>query len=79
MDAQRLWTGAGIGFGLATLAGTFWALRLNWKPQADFDILGLLWVLSNAPNLAAWAAVLALASIAVHCGVRASGYFEEQI
>ena len=39
---------------LTTAGYGIWVHSLRWEKQADFDILGFMWVLSNIPVLVAW-------------------------
>jgi hypothetical protein len=47
--------------------------ELEWEPEAAFDILGFLWLLSNIPNLFACLALLACAALAAVCWLRVIG------
>lgn len=38
---------------LAVVPG-YYALTLPWAPQADFDVIGVLFVLQNLPHIVAW-------------------------
>lgn len=63
-------TGAVLFIALA--GGTMYVSRdTEWVPQADFDVLGLLWLLSNLPKLFAGAMILIFLGLAVFCLVYA--------
>src|SRR5687767_9477322 len=38
-----------------TLVFGIWVNSLKWQEQASFDIIGILYLFTNAPNLIAWA------------------------
>ncbi len=43
-----------------------WMLRgVRWHPQADFDVLGVLWVLTNIPALMLWGVFVGLVLLAL--------------
>lgn len=46
--------------------------RTPWAPQADFDLIGVLWLISNLPKLLASATALAFALLAGFCFVHAA-------
>ena len=53
---------------LALAGGTVYVSRdTEWVPQADFDVLGILWLLSNLPKLFAGAMALLFLCLAVFC------------
>jgi hypothetical protein len=59
---------------VATLiaAGFGWMLRsIEWNPQAPFDVLGVLWILTNIPGVILWGVFLGLLLLAL----RAWGVF----
>ena len=41
-----------------TLGYGIWVKNLQWSEQASFDILGILYLLSNIPTFVAWALLL---------------------
>ena len=48
-----------------TIAYGFWVKRLEWGEQASFDILGILYLLSNVPNLVAWGLMLVFMALTI--------------
>lgn len=59
----RLW----LAVAATLLAGVFgWKVRtLQWQPQAPFDVLGVLWILSNIPALMLWGVFAGLVILAI--------------
>jgi hypothetical protein len=51
-------TWAAIVLTVFTVGYGIWVQSLAWEEQASFDILGFLYLLSNIPNLIAWALLL---------------------
>ena len=53
---KRLGYAGYIALVLTVLTAVFglFVQSLEWEPQASFDIIGILWLLSNIPTLAAW-------------------------
>jgi hypothetical protein len=47
MDIGREKRRAGIGFLACTMAALGVVLLAHWEPRADFDILGVLWLMQN--------------------------------
>ena len=56
---------------LAVVPG-YYAVTLRWAPRADFDVVGILWILQNGPRLFAWVLTSALGAAAIYFGVRAA-------
>lgn len=46
----RVYIGVAVMWALGAAALWLWAMRLPWVPQAPFDILGVLWLLTNLPR-----------------------------
>jgi hypothetical protein len=71
MTPRKLWTIAAwlftAGAGAAACALPF----LKWVPQAPFDILGFMWLLTNTPNLFLWTATIALGVLALYYWAKA--------
>ena len=59
-------------FAVLALPPGYYAVKLPWAPAADFDIIGLLWVIQNLPKLLAWAMTIAFAFGAVVMTLRAA-------
>ena len=53
-----------------TVVGFNAVRQLEWAPQAPFDIIGFLWLLSNLGPLLAAAGVLACGILAMYCWLR---------
>ena len=66
-----------LAFGTALLGGSvLLALRvyqIPWIEQADFDVLGLLWLLLNLPKLMGWVIVGLLGLLGVYTIAAARG------
>lgn len=59
----RLWLAVAATL-LAGIVG--WKVSsLEWQPQAPFDVLGVLWLLSNIPGLVLWGVFAGLAILAI--------------
>lgn len=59
---------------LLALVPSWYAITLPWLPGADFDVLGILFLLQNMPRLAAIGAAVALWSGALYFGARGWGF-----
>jgi hypothetical protein len=44
---------AAVAFTTFALVTGYYAIRLRWEPSADFDVIGILFVLQNLPRLTA--------------------------
>jgi hypothetical protein len=67
---RGLWLGLATIFTALTVVGFVMVRRLEWAPQAPFDIIGFLWLLSNLGPLLAAAGVLACGILATYCWFR---------
>lgn len=38
---------------------------LEWRPRIDFDVIGVLWLVANLPQLVAWAFFLGSVAVAL--------------
>ncbi len=56
---------ASIATALAAAMG-YLVASMPWAPHASFDILGVLWLLSNIPQLIAWGILVALSWLALY-------------
>ncbi|MGH7475981.1 MAG: hypothetical protein ACRELD_06810 [Longimicrobiales bacterium] len=65
-----------LGFAGAML---FRLRAARWAPQADFDVIGMLWVLSNLPLLLAWFLTLCFALLAVYCFLIGLGWVRPRL
>jgi hypothetical protein len=70
MSVRKVWSIAAWVITIAAAALGCVLPFLRWAPQFDFDILGFAWLLTNFPNLTAWAAFLVLAALSVYCWAR---------
>lgn len=68
--ARGLWLGLATIFTVLTVLGYGMVRRLEWAPQAPFDIIGFLWLLSNLGPLLTAAGVLACGILATYCWFR---------
>lgn len=68
--ARGLWLGLATIFTVLTALGYLMVRRLEWTPQAPFDIVGFLWLLSNLGPLLATVGVLAFGLLATYCWFR---------
>lgn len=61
----------GLALFLTLLTGAFglWTATLKWEPQAPFDIMGILWALTNLPNLFLWGVFFMLLSMTLCCWI----------
>ena len=51
--ARGVYRFASVAFTLFALVTGYYALRMHWEPPADFDVIGILFVLQNLPRLTA--------------------------
>ena len=68
---KRVMVGAGFLFLAFAGVAVIWVLRTSWTPQADFDVLGIMWLLMNLPKLMAFVLALLFAFIGVYLLVKA--------
>jgi hypothetical protein len=45
-------------------------VTLRWAPHADFDVVGILWLLQNTPRLVAWLLTAGCLAGGGYCWVR---------
>jgi len=50
----RIWRAFGIFCGIGAAVMLFAAMSLDWKKTADFDVIGVMWLMINAPKLCCW-------------------------
>ena len=65
-----MWPGLATIFTLLTALDYLMVRRLEWAPQAPFDIVGFLWLLSNLGPLLAAVGVLGCGILATYCWFR---------
>ena len=58
---------------LLALVPGYYAVTLDWAPRIDFDIIGFLFVIQNAPRLLAWALTIGCLFGAVAMYLRSKG------
>lgn len=51
MSAQTGWRSAALFFAVIGAVTSLLLFRLKWVPRADFDILGVAWLIMNAAPL----------------------------
>ena len=51
--AGTLFRMAAAAFTLFAVVTGYYAFRMHWEPAADFDVIGILFVLQNLPRLTA--------------------------
>ena len=64
---SRTYTVAATVFTGLTLLLGYWCTRLRWAPRIDFDILGILWLFQNIPQLFLVTITLVAAGAAMYC------------
>jgi len=69
---QRVSLVGAVACAILALVPGYYAVTLRWAPHADFDVVGILWLLQNLPRLVAWVLTAALGAAAFYLGVRAA-------
>jgi hypothetical protein len=67
---SRAYTIAATFFTGLTLLLGYWCTRLRWAPRVDFDILGILWLFQNIPQLFLVTITLGSAGAAIYLWAR---------
>jgi hypothetical protein len=70
--AQRLYRIGAIACAALAVVPGYYAVTLRWAPHADFDIVGILWLMQNMPRLLACLLTSVFGAAAIYCAARAA-------
>ena len=68
--ARQIFRFVATAMALCAIGPAYYALHLQWFAPADFDVIGILWVLQNLPRLTAIVMTAGFAWGAVYCWIR---------
>ena len=58
---------ATIASALISAVAIYFAASLDWQKQADFDVLGILWLMQNLPRLFAIGMAILMVGLTLYC------------
>ena len=67
---RRIYKGLAILMTVLTLAGLVASLRLRWEKQADFDVIGILFLLTNLAPITVVVLTVLCFCVAVGCWLK---------
>jgi hypothetical protein len=68
---SRAYTVAASVLTAFTLLLVYWCIRLPWASRVDFDIIGILWLMQNIPQLMLVSITFLFGLTATYCWKRA--------
>lgn len=71
MTMRRFYVCTGAIAAVFFLIALFYTLRMDWIPAANFDVLGVLWLMQNLPRLGAILISFVLGALTLFCFGRA--------